>query len=421
MDTRRFFLSRMKWVFVTILLIAVVGLTLFTLASRRNPTSGAVSQTSHGNPTATLPSIPTASPKTSCTLLPNESPPDGVTLEFKTDFTKHCVPYSEILSGGPGRDGIPALDASKFVSVNEANGWIQPVEPVIFFQVGNDARAYPIQIIIWHEVINDTVGGVPVAITFCPLCNTAIAYERTVNGQVLDFGTTGRLRFSNLLMYDRQTESWWQQALGQAIIGKLTGTKLVSQPAVIISWATFRAAHPDGKVFSRNTGYQRPYGQNPYRGYDDINQSPFLYVGPPTPGQLPSMARVVVVVLNGEAVAYPFDTLRKVHVVNDTIGKTDVVVLWTSGTSSPLDTDTVPSGRDVGSATVYLRTLDGQHLTFAFDGTAIVDKETGSVWDILGRAKRGQLAGKSLTAVVASNSFWFAWAVYRPDTRVYQP
>jgi hypothetical protein len=292
---------------------------------------------------------------------------------------------------------------------------------VIFFQVGNEARAYPIQILIWHEIVNDTVAGVPVAVTFCPLCNTAIAFERTVNGRVLDFGTTGRLRFSNLIMYDRQTESWWQQAIGQAIIGQYTGTQLVARPASIIAWSTFKAAHPDGRVLSRDTGYDRPYGQNPYRGYDNVNQAPFLYSGPPTPGVLRPMARVLIVVLGGEAVAYPFDALKKVHVVNDTVGKTGVVVLWTPGTSSPLDTDTIAGGRDVGAATVYLRSLDGQSLTFTFDGTNIVDMETGSVWDILGRATSGQLTGKMLAPVVATNSFWFAWAAYQPHTRVYQP
>jgi len=130
---------------------------------------------------------------------------------------------------------------------------------------------------------------------------------------------------------------------------------------------------------------------------------------------------VLIVVLGGEAVAYPFDTLQKVHVVNDTVGKIDIVALWVPGTSSPLDSGTIAGGRDVGSANVYMRALGGRTLTFGFDGTHIVDKETGSTWDILGRAINGPLSGKSLTPVVATNSFWFAWVVYRPDTRVYQP
>jgi hypothetical protein len=358
---------------------------------------------------------------TTCPLLPAESPPSDATSEFKTDFSKHCVHYREILSGGPSKDGIPALDHPKFVSVKEANAWLKPVEPVIFFQVGSDARAYPIQILIWHEIVNDTVGGVPVAITFCPLCNTAIAYERTVQGAVLDFGTTGRLRFSNLLMYDRQTESWWQQASGQAIIGGFTGTGLVARPAAIISWAAFQTAYPNGRVLSRETGYDRSYGNNPYAGYDDVNQPPFLYRGPPIPGQLPAVARILALMLDGEAVAYPFDVLKRLSVVNDTVGGTQIVVFWRPGTASPLDDTTVAGGRDVGAATAFQRVLDGQMLTFQYNGTQITDQETGSVWDGLGLAISGPLAGKSLTPVIAVNSFWFAWVVFQPNTRVYQP
>jgi hypothetical protein len=412
MNTARLFWSKLKWMFMLILALLVVGSAIFLAVHRTVPAQ---------TPAHATAASQTNAAGTTCTLLPQEPSPQFASVEFKTDFSKHCVHYSEIFSGGPPKDGIPSINVPKFVSVSTADAWLKPNEPVIFFQVGTDTRAYPIQILIWHEIVNDTVGGVPVAITFCPLCNTAIAFERTINGRVLDFGTTGRLRYSNLVMYDRQTESWWQQAIGQAIVGQLTGTRLVARPAVIIAWSTFKAAHPDGRVLSRDTGYDRVYGQNPYRGYDDVNQSPFLYSGPPTPGVLRPMARVLIVVLDGEAAAYPFDALKKVHVVNDTVGKTDVVVLWTSGTSSPLDTDTIAGGRDVGAAAVYVRALNGQPLTFKFDGTNIVDKDTGSMWDILGRAMSGQLAGKTLTPVVAVNSFWFAWAAYQPHTRVYQP
>jgi len=412
MEPARLIWSKLKWGLLLVLavLVAVFGIIQVThqSASIRSATHRTTAPLAGFTPAA-------------CTLLPPETPPEFATVEFKTDFRKHCVHYNEFFSGGPPKDGIPALSNPKFVSVSEANNWLKPTEPIIFFQVGNDVRAYPIQILIWHEIVNDTVGGLPVAVTFCPLCNTAIAFERTVNGRVLDFGTTGRLRFSNLLMYDRQTESWWQQAIGQAIIGQLTGTTLVPRPASIVAWAAFKAAYPSGRVLSRDTGYDRPYGQNPYTGYDNVNQSPFLYSGPPIPGKLRPMARILIVDLNGEAVVYPFDVLKKVHVVNDTVGKTDVVVLWTPGTASPLDNTTVAGGRDIGSATVYLRTLDGQHLTFTLDGATFMDKETDSTWDILGRATSGPLMGKVLTPVVATNSFWFAWAAYHPDTRVYQP
>jgi hypothetical protein len=373
-------------------------------------------------PTASPPTFtPTTAPDPTSTLSPDERPPAGTTREFTTDFSKHIVPYSEILSGGPPKDGIPAIDNPQFVSVGEADEWLEEVEPVIFFQIGDDARAYPIQIFMWHEIVNDTVDSVPVVITFCPLCNTAIAFERTVNGQVLDFGTTGRLRYSNLIMYDRQTETWWQQATGEAIAGEMTGTRLVFRPAAIISWADFKAVHRQGQVLSRETGFSRPYGDNPYVGYDDVNNPPFLYRGPETPNVLPPVARVLTIDLNGEAAAYPYDVLQEVRVVNDTVGGTEVVVLWTAGTASALDTFTVAGGRDVGTASAFARDLDGQSLTFAFDGSLIVDNETGSAWDVLGRTLSGPLAGKQLTPVVAINHFWFSWAAFKPETRIYQP
>lgn len=362
---------------------------------------------------------PTPVPTISGTLLPEEAPPHGAEAQFSTDFSKHSVPYSEILSGGPPKDGIPAIDEPKFISVDEADAWLKPQEPVILLQIGDNARAYPLQILMWHEIVNDTVGGVPVTVTFCPLCNTGIAFDRTLDGQVLGFGTTGRLRFSNLIMYDRQTESWWQQATGEAIVGELTGRKLTLLAASIISWADFKAAHPDGTVLSRDTGYSRAYGQNPYVGYDDVNQSPFLYVGPETPDVLPAMARVVTVDLNGEAVAYPYEVLQKVHVVNDAVGGTPVVVFWVPGTASALDAGTLAAGRDVGTAVAFSRELEGQTLTFRFDGGRITDEQTGSEWDVLGRGVSGELAGRELTPVVTINHFWFSWAAFKPETRVY--
>jgi Protein of unknown function (DUF3179) len=223
MEPARPFWSKWKWGLLLVLAVLVVVFGMLQVTHQPPSNRSATQRTT----------APAAGVKpAACKLLSQESPPEFASIEFKTDFSKHCVHYSEIFSGGPPKDGIPAIDAPRFVSVSSADTWLKPKEPVIFLQVGNDARAYPIQILIWHEIVNDTVGGVPVAVTFCPLCNTAIAFERTINGRVLDFGTTGRLRFSNLLMYDRQTESWWQQAIGQAIIGQLTGTQLVARPAI---------------------------------------------------------------------------------------------------------------------------------------------------------------------------------------------
>lgn len=350
----------------------------------------------------------------------DEPPPRGAEREFSTDFSIHSVSYSEILSGGPPKDGIPAIDNPAFVSIEEADEWIDEVEPVVLFQLGGEVRAYPIQILMWHEIVNDVVGGTPVAVTFCPLCNTAIAFEAVVNGEATTFGTTGRLRFSNLIMYDRLTETWWQQASGEGIAGELTGAQLTFLPASIISWGDFKGAHPDGLVLSQDTGYLRDYGRNPYAGYDNVNQPPFLYVGPETPGVLPPVARVITVDLNGEAVAYPYDVLQEVRVVNDTVGEKDLVVFWHPGTASALDSVDVAGGRDVGSLDVYSRELNGQTLTFSFDGENIIDDQTLSVWNVLGQAVSGELSGEELEPIVAINHFWFSWAAFRPDTRVYQ-
>lgn len=360
------------------------------------------------------------SPQPALTLLPAESPPRGAESEFTTDFSKHSVPYSEILSGGPPKDGIPSIDEPKFITVTEANEWLKDREPVVFVQVGDDARAYPIQILMWHEIVNDTVGGEPLLISFCPLCNTAIAFKRTFNDQVFDFGATGRLRYSNLIMYDRQTETWWQQATGDAIAGEHTGAQLEFYPASMISFADFKELHPDGKVLSRDTGHPRDYGRNPYYGYDDINQTPFLFDGA-TPDQLPPMARVLTVDLNGEAVAYPYDVLSNLNVINDTVGREDIVIFWTEGTASALDTSNIPEGREVGSAVAYSRILDNQTLEFEFIDGKILDTHTGSEWNIFGLAIAGELKGKQLAPVVAINHFWFSWAAFKPETRIYQP
>ncbi len=380
------------------------------------PTAVTTAPTAVTPPTAAAP--PADSPE--ATLLPAEPPPDGA-AQFTTDFSRQTVSYSEIRSGGPPKDGIPAIDAPQFVSVSAADVWLQPQEPVVLVEIDGDARAYPIQILMWHEIANDTVGGVPVAVTFCPLCNTAIVFDRRVGERVLDFGATGRLRYSNLIMYDRQTESWWQQATGDAIVGAFAGAQLTFLPTAIIAWEEFFTTYPDGQVLSRETGFSRNYGRNPYEGYDNVNRPPFLYDGPATPDALPATARVLTVDLGGDAVAYPYAALADTGAVNDTVGGQPLVVLWQAGTASALDADLVAGGRDVGAAAAYSRIVDGRSLTFQRDGERLVDAETGSAWDVLGRAVDGPLAGTRLQPVVAVNHFWFSWAAFKPETRIYQP
>jgi hypothetical protein len=336
---------------------------------------------------------------------------------WRTDFTRASVPLHEISSGGPPRDGIPPIDRPLFVPVSEALRWLAPQEPVIHLTVGGETRAYPLQILIWHEIVNDTAGGVPVAVTFCPLCNAAIVFDRRLDGRTLDFGTTGNLRYSDLVMWDRQTESWWQQMTGEAIVGELTGRRLTMLPATIIAWAEFVQQYPRGQVLSRETGFRRDYGRNPYLGYDRIDQSPFLFSGP-IDGRLPPMERVVAVSVGGEDVAYPFTLLRERGVVEDQIGGQPVVIFFQPGTASALDRAAIVEGRDAGAAAVYRPVVDGRWLRFRRQDGGFVDIQTQSRWTLLGRAVAGPLAGTALEPVVSGVHFWFAWAAFKPGTRV---
>ncbi len=283
--------------------------------------------------------------------------PESWTNEFpKTDFSKHSVDFDEIRSGGPPRDAIPAIDSPKFVPVSEA-GMLSDTEPVIGLVVNGDARAYPLRILTWHEIVNDTVGGIPVTVTFCPLCNSGIAFERRIDGMVLDFGTTGKLRKSDLVMYDRQTESWWQQFMGQAIVGELTGKTLKMIPARMESFANFKRRAPHGKVLVPENSRLRPYGRNPYPYYDTASR-PMLYQGRMPEGIEP-MVRVVAV--EGEAWSLPL--LRG----QGRIVKGDLVLSWESGQTSALDTVSIERGRDVGNVVVQRNGADVVHdVTFAF-------------------------------------------------------
>jgi hypothetical protein len=273
------------------------------------------------------------------------------TSGWRTDFGKHSVPLGEISSGGPGKDGIPAIDAPRFVSVSEAE-FLEAREPVVQLELGGEARAYPLQILTWHEIVNDRVGGAPVAVTFCPLCNTTIVFDRRLDGRVLDFGTTGNLRNSDLVMYDRQTESWWQQFGGEAIVGELTGKELRQLPATILAWEDFAREHPEGKVLSRETGFVRSYGENPYAGYDSVDSPPFFEAANQDDDCLPPKERVVFIERGEEQVVVPFSALAKEREIGVEVGGEELVVTWRPGTRSALDSGTIASGRDVGTAVV---------------------------------------------------------------------
>ncbi|MEM7025582.1 MAG: DUF3179 domain-containing protein [Pseudomonadota bacterium] len=263
-----------------------------------------------------------------------------------TDFSKHSVGFEEIFSGGPPKDGIPSIDSPVFVPLAEAD--LPDQEPVIGLTIGDDARAYPIRILIWHEIVNDVVGDVPVAVTFCPLCNTGIVFDRRVDGEVLEFGTTGKLRNSDLVMYDRTTESWWQQFLGEAIVGELTGKQLAMVPARLESFAKFKERAPDGQVQVPGASL-RAYGRNPYVNYDS-SPRPFLYTGE-MPDEIAPLARVVRV---GDQ-AWSLDLLRN----RGEILVDDLRLTWEPGQTSALDASQIAESFDVGNVLVEEKAGDG--------------------------------------------------------------
>ena len=282
----------------------------------------------------------------------------------ETDFTQISIKLDEILSGGPPKDGIPSIDRPKFQAVADVSN-IPDREPVVSLNIGGDARAYPLRVLTWHEIVNDTVGGKPVTVTFCPLCNAAIVFDRMVGGKELDFGTTGLLRNSDLVMYDRQTQSWWQQFTGEAIVGELLGTKLELVPARLEAFNLFKARHPDGKVLIPNNPGMRSYGANPYAGYD-TTKAPFLYRGD-LPKDINPMARVVVVRRGETRLVYAMEHLTE----RGEIANGDLVFKWQTGQASALDTRVIAKGREVGNVTVQRRTSSGLEdvpydVTFAF-------------------------------------------------------
>lgn len=279
--------------------------------------------------------------------------------EFTTDFSRATVSFSDVISGGPSKDGIPAIDTPRFDTIREAQEWLQPQEAVLVYSHGDTTHVYPLQILMWHEIVNDTVDGRPIAISYCPLCNTGVGFDRRIDGTTLDFGTTGRLRYSNLIMYDRQTESWWQQASGDAIAGFLAGHRLTPVPLQIAPFGEVAAQWPEARVLNRNTGHNRSYGRNPYVGYDSSTR-PFLFRGPEIDDEFRLLDRALVIEHGGEEAVIAYPTIREERLRLITLEAEQIYIIWYPGTASALSAETVADGQDVGSANAFLaRTADG--------------------------------------------------------------
>jgi hypothetical protein len=335
----------------------------------------------------------------------------------------HSVPLDQIISGGPPPDGIPPIDDPAYESVEDAGAWLDETSPVMVVDVDGDVRAFPLAILTWHEIVNDVIGGVPLVVTYCPLCNSALVFERTIAGpdgdEVLDFGTSGRLFASNLVMYDRQHRNLWTQFEGEGIVGdRFLGTRLTRVPAWLFGYGELAELHPDAQVLSRETGYARDYGRNPYTGYDDPDNDPFLFRGD-LDERLPPMTRLVGVG-DETPVGILLERLEQERTVQVEVDGRDVVVVWAPGQASALDTASIADGRDVGQTAAFVATLDDEPVTLVAgpqDGR-FIDERTGSTFDLRGRALDGPLAGQQLTAIPHDDTFWFVWVAFRPDTEV---
>lgn len=345
-----------------------------------------------------------------------------VTQSWPTDWSRATVPLEELILGVAAtepRDAIPPIDAPVYETVPEAATWLADREPGALVQADGEAYFFPLSIMNRHEIVNTEIAGVPLAVTYCPLCNTALAFDRTVDGAVLRFGVSGLLRKSDLVMWDDQTVSLWQQITGEAIVGDFAGTKLRPVSTSIVSFGDFAAGFPEGWSLSRNTGFDIAYGANPYEGYS-ARVAPLVPIGQSLDGRFPALERVVGVSAGGVDKAYPFSTLSEERVINDVVGGVPVVVWWGSpDTADALDRKLIVNSQAIGTALALNPVVDGETLTFSPDGAAFVDAETGSTWSILGEALGGPLEGARLKGVTHRNEFWFAWTAFFGEAEVY--
>jgi len=347
-------------------------------------------------------------------------PPDAprALQAFNTDLSNATIDLGELRRGAP-KDAIPAIDDPSFVSIEAARDWIGQKEPVISVEHNGVARAYPLQILTWHEIVNDNIGGTPVAVTFCPLCYSAIAFERTIDGEPVTFGVSGLLRNSDLVMYDRTTETLWQQFTGEAIVGTHAGKTLALVSSQLLSFQQFREHYPEGMVLSRDTGHDRRYGQNPYAGYDDVDKPPFAYDGP-TDDRLPPKEKVVAVSLGGTHKAYPHSVTKEKRMIHDTVDGRPLVVFHAPGPVSALDARQISASKEVGATGVFDRRVDGQVLRFRYAGDGrFKDTATGSIWTITGRAVEGPMKGRHLDRISHGDYFAFSWFAFRPNGTLY--
>ena len=326
------------------------------------------------------------------------SVPEGIMV---TNGLKHIVPLDKIKSGGPPKDGIPSIDNPKFAPVSESQ-FVPDTTFVIGLDINGEKRAYPLFIMVWHEIVNDSVGGVPVAVTYCPLCFTNQVFERVIDGKEVEFGTSGKLYNSNLVMYDRLTDSYWSQALGVAITGELTGYELKRIPFDVISWADWKTLYPETLVLTTETGHIRSYGVDPYGDY--YTDPRILFPVEHEDDRMHPKELILGFHEDDAFKAYKQDDVESAIVINDIFNnKPMMLVSLFSGDSRAFD-----------------RTVNGKVLTFDFVDDVIIDLESKSKWNFDGVATSGSMEGIQLVRLPFNPGFWFEWVAFHPDTEVYE-
>ncbi|MEL6894169.1 MAG: DUF3179 domain-containing protein [Actinomycetota bacterium] len=344
------------------------------------------------------------------------------TSSWETDWDRRIVGLDELLVGIPTadpRDVIRPIDAPVYEPIAEAD-WLGDREPGALVRFEGETRFYPLSIMTRHEVVNDWFGETPIVVTYCPLCNTAVSFDRRVDGDVLRFGVSGLLRNSDLVMWDDATTSLWQQITGEGIVGDFAGTELEVIPTSIVSYREVLENFPEAESLSRDLGLGVDYGINPYTAYSSSTQ-PFLFDGEPDP-RFPALSRIVGVTVGETEQGYPFDLLIENPVVNDEIDDVPLVVFWGGDTADALDAASIAESQAIGTAVAFDRRVGDDVLTFTANGDdTFTDDGTGSTWTLLGVATDGPLAGEQLETIRHRNEFWFAWSAFFPDATVWSP
>ncbi len=352
--------------------------------------------------------------------------PERLDKRWQTDTTKHSVNLSEFIALMP-RDGFHVLNYPNFLNRKDGLIAFYENEPVVAVEINNSVKAYPLNILSFHEISNDTLNGVPILVSYCPLCNSAVVFNRhlEIDGvkKTALFGIAGMLRKSNMVMWDDLTESWWQQIMGEAVVGKLTNTQLKIIPSQVISVKEFFENYPNGQILSNKTGFvqaEKKYGQNAYVKYDSLGKKPMRFFQDKIDERLPAMERVVGLSVKKQYKAYPFSSIKNPGVINDKFNKQNLVIFYKSGTVSILDKKELNESKNIGTATVFIPEIDGEVLSFKKTDKGFTDIQTNSIWNISGKCTSGKLKGKQLKAKNYGTHFAFSWFSFFPATEVYK-